>query len=347
MKKEALFRLMDCNINRAAEGLRVIEDFVRFFLENKVILDKLRDMRHRLRTLSCYEFISSREADLDIGKEFTPTFKDNIKVIIEGNTARVAEALRTLEEFAPNKEEQNLIFSLRYSFYSIEKELWEAINKKGLHSFNKLKGLYLIVDTELLNNNINFLDKLLPLIDEVNILQLRAKSLPDDEFYNWAAKIRNSRKDLCFIINDRVDIALAIGANGVHLGEKDLPVNVVKKLLGPFSIVGRTIHSLEELDRLNSARLLGLLSYIAVGPIFSSSTKPSLKPKGIQFISSVLKKVRSLNLPVFGIGGINLKNINKLKNTGLDGFAVASAILKSPDLKETLKKFTSIQQIFF
>ncbi|MDI6808989.1 MAG: thiamine phosphate synthase [Candidatus Eisenbacteria bacterium] len=155
----------------------------------------------------------------------------------------------------------------------------------------------------------------------VSMVQLRAKELTWPEFLNLAAKV----KKLCrkygvpFIVNDRIDIALASNADGVHLGDSDTSVSVARKVLGKRSIIGRTVRSADEAVR---AEYEGA-SYVSVGSIYPTKTKRVPKIVGPSGIGRVRQKVK---IPVVAIGGIGLKNARTVIRSGADGIAVVSAI---------------------
>lgn len=161
----------------------------------------------------------------------------------------------------------------------------------------------------------------------VTIVQLRAKKLPDRDFYQLAQKIKESLSPLSipFIIDDRIDIALAVDADGVHLGQKDLPVKVARHLLGPQKIIGLTANRLEEAL---SGEKEGA-DYLGIGPVFPTSTKENPAPViGPDRFKAFLSQ---LSLPVLAIGGINPERALELKTTGAAGIAISSFILQNPD----------------
>ena len=124
------------------------------------------------------------------------------------------------------------------------------------------------------------------------------------------------------MVNDRVDIAMASGADGVHLGQEDLPISAARKVLGDHKIIGASTHSVEQAQE---AEREGA-DYVAIGPVFFTATKPGLgSAKGIEIIGKVKEKV---HIPVIAIGGINSDNVEKTLKAGADGVAVISAVFK-------------------
>lgn len=174
-----------------------------------------------------------------------------------------------------------------------------------------------------------------------DILQLRAKKCPEKYLVEIGLKIKKIAEEnkVILIINNRIDIAQIIKADGVHLGQEDIPVNYARNILGKNSIIGLSTHNLFQAKR---AQLLDI-DYISIGPIFKSPTKPELKPIGIE----TLKKVKKISyLPVVAIGGINLENIHKVLSGGADTIALISAILKDKEPSVKVKLFKELLKNF-
>lgn len=163
----------------------------------------------------------------------------------------------------------------------------------------------------------------------VTMVQLREKELESGEFYREAVQIREFlRSRGCpLIINDRVDIALAVDADGVHVGQEDLPLTVVRKMLGPGKIVGVSVFTPEEA---REAEAQGA-DYLGLSPIFMTATKPELvRQIGFEGIAPIRQAVK---LPLVGIGSMNETNAFEVVRRGLDGVAVVSAICSRPDVR--------------
>ncbi|MCM8765494.1 MAG: thiamine phosphate synthase [Candidatus Omnitrophica bacterium] len=171
----------------------------------------------------------------------------------------------------------------------------------------------------------------------VDILQLRAKNSSGKYLFEIGKKLRElTRKNKkILVINDRVDIAQAVAADGVHLGQEDLPVEYARAILGKDKIIGISTHSLAQARKAH----LSKVDYLSVGPVFKSPTKPELKPLGTVFLKKIVKISR---LPVVAIGGINLKNLPEVLACGVNYVAVISSILRSKDVLETVKKFKEL-----
>ncbi len=200
-----------------------------------------------------------------------------------------------------------------------------------------LKGYYFITDSKLSRAG-NISDVKHAVAGGVKVIQYRNKDASTKQMYEEALKLKSICKDVIFLINDRLDIALSVGADGLHLGSADLPYKVARKLLGKHKIIGLTVHSVREARQ---ALKLGA-DYIGVAPIFATRTKPGAgKPKGSRLIKEIRKRV---SLPIVAIGGINLSNAKEVIAAGADGLCAISAVLTKPDVKKEIEKF---QALFF
>lgn len=163
----------------------------------------------------------------------------------------------------------------------------------------------------------------------VNLVQLREKEMSTRDFYKRAKKLKElcHRYNVPLLINDRIDIALAVDADGVHLGQSDMPIEVAKEIIGHQKIVGISAGNMEEAI---SAQKSGA-DYIGVGAVFTTNTKKDADYVSKETLSEMTKK---LHIPVLAIGGIKLDNIDHLKNTEIDGICVISDILNNDDCKK-------------
>lgn len=171
-----------------------------------------------------------------------------------------------------------------------------------------------------------------------DIIQFRDKSMPSNELLEHAIKMRKlcNKHDVLFIVNDRVDIAMLSGADGVHLGMEDISIRDARKLLGKNKIIGGTAHNLKEAL---AAEIEGA-DYIGYGHIFETKTKIKTdKPKGLKNLSDVCSKIK---IPVFAIGGIGLNNAADVMNCGAYGIAAVGSVLKSTNPVITIKKLRAI-----
>ncbi len=171
------------------------------------------------------------------------------------------------------------------------------------------------------------------------LIQLREKQLHYDDFLEQAIKIKKitAQYHIPFIINDNVEIALAVDADGVHVGQKDMQANMVRKKLGENKIIGVSVQTLEQAL---SAEKNGA-DYLGVGAVFSTSTKQDASEVSFETLQNICKAV---SIPVVAIGGINIKNIAKLKNSGIDGVAVVSAIFAQKDITKATQELVSLSK---
>ncbi len=203
----------------------------------------------------------------------------------------------------------------------------------------KLKNidLYLITDSGLTRKNA-LEDVRSASKAGVKIIQYREKNKNTLEMIKEAEKIGKlcKKNDVLFIINDRVDIALAVDADGVHLGSDDMPCSTARKILGNRKIIGLTVHNTAEAVEAERSGA----DYIGVSPVFETRTKPDAgKPGGIKFIEAVKKKIK---IPFVAIGGINETNIADVLKAGAKSVAIISAIVSRPDVEKECKKFRNI-----
>ncbi|AAL93873.1 thiamine phosphate synthase [Fusobacterium nucleatum subsp. nucleatum ATCC 23726] len=166
----------------------------------------------------------------------------------------------------------------------------------------------------------------------VKIVQLREKNISTKDFYKKALKVKEICKnyEVLFIINDRLDITQAVEADGVHLGQSDMPIEKAREILKDKFLIGATARNIEEAEK---AQLLGA-DYIGSGAIFGTSTKDNAKRLEMEDLKKI---VNSVKIPVFAIGGININNVWMLKNIGLQGVCSVSGILSEKDCKKAVE----------
>lgn len=169
----------------------------------------------------------------------------------------------------------------------------------------------------------------------IRFFQVRDKLLEDASLYKLLVRIRQlcSHTDARFIVNDRVDLALASGAAGVHLGQTDLPVDAARRILGGKAVIGISTHNREQFLRAQ----LAAVDYVALGPIFHSSTKESaIEPLGIESLQELARERR---LPLVAIGGINLENVLDVWRAGADSVAVVSDIAAAENPSSRIQSY--------
>lgn len=170
----------------------------------------------------------------------------------------------------------------------------------------------------------------------VAVVQYRRSGTSDAEWFAEAAALKKLCRRVPFLVNNRVDVALAVEADGVHLGQDDLPPAVARKLLGRGKIIGLTVHSREEARQAEAAGA----DYLGVSPIFSTQTKPDAgPPAGIQLIRQIRAAVK---IPLVAIGGINLINAPAVVQAGADALCAISAVVQAEDVRAEIGKFQSV-----
>ena len=197
-------------------------------------------------------------------------------------------------------------------------------------------SLYLVTDKS------DDVEKFLKTIEEgikggVSVVQIREKTAETLDFYNLALKVKEiTRKyNVPLIINDRVDVALAIDAEGVHVGQTDMPCDVTRKLIGDDKILGVSASTIDEAKKAEKDGA----DYIGTGAVFPTTTKgdaPKITKKDLKDV------VDSINIPVVAIGGITLDNAHKLKDTGIAGLSVVSAIMSAENPKKASEELLNV-----
>jgi len=325
-----IFQIIDANLDRAREGLRVLEDWARFGLGENDCVERIKNFRQILGKNHLEVYKQSRNYIEDECKGLTHQEQNNRKTaeqIISSNAGRVQEALRVIEEFSrlQNHELSKIASEIRYEIYTLEIDLLSLSKFKKSENILKENDLYVITDQK--ENLLEIIEKIL--IAGVKIIQHRFKTGTDKDNLQEAIYIKNLCKkyNSLFIINDRVDIAIASNADGIHLGQEDLDLKTARKLLGYSKIIG--ISANNEIDISNA--LKDGCDYIGIGPVFKTSTKKDKKPIGIEKIKTLTK---DLNIPWFAIGGIKTNNISYLKSNGFKKVALVSQLMNSEDPKE-------------
>lgn len=197
-----------------------------------------------------------------------------------------------------------------------------------------MKGYYFITDSKLSRAG-NLSDVQHAVACGVEVVQYRNKNAETRQMYEEAVRLREICRDSgsIFLINDRVDIALATDADGVHLGQSDMPCLAARKLLGQERIIGVTVHSLAEALQ---AENMGA-DYLGVSPIFQTATKLDAgKPAGIRLIEEIRGHV---DIPLIAIGGINHFNANEVVRAGADGLCAISCVVAKENVRDEILKF--------
>jgi len=346
-KQNVAWRVVDANLNRCREGLRVIEEIARFGLNSERLTGRLKDMRHRLGAAGSglqgqQQLLGNRDSEHDVGAEsFAPCEKKRLSIldIAVCNFKRVQEGLRVLEEFSKLTDENaaRAFKNLRFQVYILEKEVWQEMTERrgGVFAGDGRQGdvpgidyrLYVITDRGLAGEG-----NLLAAVEGAlkggaGVIQLREKDVPGRVFAETAKDVRRitRRYNAAFIVNDRADIALLSDADGLHIGQEDIDIEDARRLLGKDRIIGVSTHTREEAI---DAEKRGA-DYIGVGSVYETGTKRGVErilgPEAIGQIKS------EVCIPVVAIGGIDSSNAARVIRNGPDGIAVISAVMAAPD----------------
>ncbi len=329
--RHGVWRILDANANRAGEGLRVVEEFARFLLDDPHLTEHLKTLRHDLREalsdLPSDIRVTMRNTSGDVGTQITTPaegVRHSSADVVAAAWKRVEQSLRCLEEYskvvaptvAPRLE------ALRYRTYVLEKAL-----DTTRRSLERLAGarLYILLDGgESLDD---FTRRASALITAgAPILQLRDKRLDDRTLLERARRLRvlTATTATLFIMNDRPDLAYLARADGVHVGQEELRVQDVRAVVGPQMLVGVSTHSLEQAR----AAVLDGADYIGVGPTFPSTTKEFSEFPGLELLHKVSREIR---LPAFAIGGVTLERLPQVRAAGFVRVAVSAAIHQADD----------------
>ncbi len=331
----AVLRIMDAAANRSSEGLRVIEDYLRFALDDRHLTAHCKSIRHELATaldvLSADDRHAARDTPSDVGTDLTLTtehVRAGTTAVVQANFKRVEQSLRSLEEFSKTRLTTSppataaQLEQLRYRVYTLERAV--DLTRSSLERLADAR-LYVLVDARASAAELAELAESL-VAAGVPIIQLRDKALADRQRLARAHLLVDATRGTrtLFVMNDRPDLALLCGADGVHLGQEDLSVKDARRVLGPSGLIGVSTHSLEQAR----AAVLDGANYIGVGPTFPSGTKQFSEFTGIELLRSVQAEIR---LPAFAIGGIMPESLPQVLAAGFRRIAVSGAVAMAPN----------------
>jgi len=318
-------------MNRGREGLRVVEDYVRFVLDDAHLTDQVKRLRHDLTAalsgVSVGRRLAARDTQADVGTGVTTASerrREDPRGVLAANFTRLQESLRTLEEFAKilDPDLAARLEELRYESYTLQRAV--GITSDSLERLGRAR-LYVLIDGG--PSAEQFTRLVRSLVEAgVHVLQLRDKRLNDRELLDRARRLRELTRgsDTLFIVNDRADVAALSRADGVHVGQDELSVQDARTVVGPDPLVGVSTHSIEQARQ----AVLDGANYLGVGPVFPSGTKPFEEIPGLPLLRAVAAEIR---LPAFAIGGITRENLPEILSTGLRRVAVGGAVAAASD----------------
>lgn len=319
--QQVVYRILDANLDRAREGLRIIEEWCRFGLNDATLAETCKHLRQEVSKWHTPQIRAARDTPGDPGTDLSHPQEEkrsSMTSLLQANFCRVQEALRVLEEYG-KLDDANMgkVFKqMRYQVYSLESTLM------GFHRHQLLWRSHLYLVTSPADNLFDGVEAALK--GGLTLLQYREKTADDLIRLERARKLRQLCHDYgaLFIINDRVDLALAVDADGVHLGQQDMPIAVARQLLGPQRLIGRSTT--------NSQEMQGAISegadYIGVGPVYETPTKVGKAAAGLDYVRYAAK---NSPIPWFAIGGIDASNINDVMDAGAERVAVVRAIMQA------------------
>ena len=342
--KSGVLRIIDVNANRAAEGLRVVEEYLRFELQDSLLTAHCKDIRHKLSKtveglVDRHDRVCCRSTETDVGTCISADGeyeRVTVRDVVAANINRVTESLRVLEEYGKllSSDAAMCFERLRYKAYTLEKSLIPRCRARRL-----LDGavLYVLVD-EAFGFETEFWDRIGELLEaDVDVIQLRAKKTPDRMLVPVARALSARCREFAklFVVNDRPDIARIANADGLHVGQDEITVADARAVVGPDVIIGVSTHSLEQAHE----AVRDGADYIGVGPVFPSETKHFDEQVGVDLVGQVS---RQIDLPFFAIGGIDELRLPNLWQVGVRRIAVSHAIWHTSDPANTARRFKEI-----
>jgi thiamine-phosphate pyrophosphorylase len=326
-------RILDAALNRATEGLRVIEDYVRFVRDDGHLTGAIKRLRHDLAAVAgripAAERHAARDTAHDVGTAIsTPAegLRDDAWAVCQANLERAKQSLRSLEEFGKlaGPELGAAFESLRYRLYSLEAAIGRTVDAAARLADVRL---CVLIDCRASEEEFQALVGEL-ILARVGMIQLRDKHAPVRQLVERArtlmrlALVSPGFRPLV-IINDRPAVAAAVDADGVQLGQDDFLVKDARAVVGPRKLIGVSTHSITQARQ----AVLEGANFIGVGPTFPTTTKQFDVFPGLGLLRAVASEIR---LPAFAIGGIDAAKIADVLATGMSRIAVCGAVASAP-----------------
>lgn len=324
-------RIIDANANRAREAMRVMEDAARFALDDSSLSEDLKSLRHDLRAaldrLPDGWIEANRDTPGDVGTTITAEAekrRTGLAEVVIAAGKRLGEALRVIEEAGKTIDPTfaGQIEALRYRAYHLEQRL-----QLRMGTGRPRQWRICVLLTESICRK-PWEDVLHAIIDGgADCIQVREKELDGGVLAQRVARVIELARHagVSVIVNDRADIALATGADGVHVGEHDLSIHDVRRIAGRTLLVGASTHDLDEAK----AAVEAGADYCGVGAMFATALKPERAPSGPEYLRAFIE--RYPNTPHLAIGGVGPENVHRLVEAGCRGVAVSSAVCGSDD----------------
>jgi len=336
VKTESVLRILDANGNRAREGLRTAEDYIRFTTGEGRWAKRLRALRHRVteeleRIASAHRLLAARDVRSDSGhptanaEAHTPR-QDRPRDVALRGLKRGQEAIRVLEEYTRGTHIEAARRFSETRFAAYEAEQWLALCGDQAARLRDAR-LYVLLTEARCRLGLEATARA-ALRGGAEVLQLREKKLDGGEQVDRARRLRDvcAEHGALLLVNDRPDVALMSGADGVHVGQADVKPADVRRVSGERLLVGRSTHSLLEARRAIEEEEA---DYIAVGSMYETRTKEAFEMRGPGLAREVLEQ--GWDVPVFAIGGITAERIPELRSAGVRRVAVSAAVVEAQD----------------
>jgi len=334
--RKAAYRIIDANFNRGREATRVMEEYCRFALNSADLSAQCKNLRHRLcaavAEFDAGKLIASRDSQRDVGACLQvpdQMARGDLKDCFTAAAKRLPEALRALAETVQTIDSSTarLFEQLRFDCYTLEKLV--VTFSSAMERYSGVQ-LYVIITVKQITQAPHALKLAADCAaGGADCIQLRCKGIDDAELFALACemvKVCHDNGTLC-IINDRPDIAIASDADGVHLGQDDLPVDQVRHLQSEPMIIGLSTHNMVQLKE----AIAQSVTYVGIGPVYATDTKPGLEPAGLQYAASAVEMLSQTGIGHAAIGGINMENIDEVLKAGIRTVALCSPLAGASD----------------
>lgn len=327
----AIQRILDANLDRAREALRIIEEWCRFGLNDSQLAQECKQLRQELASWHTPDLRLARDTASDVGTELSHPQEErrsSLEHLLQANLCRLQESLRVLEEYGKLYQPGmgTAFKQMRYRTYVLESLLL------GYRRRQKLRESLLYLVTSPSEQLFSVVEAALQ--GGLTLVQYRDKNAED------VVRLANAEKlcQLChqysalFLLNDRADIALAVGADGVHLGQQDIPISLARQILGYHCLIGRSTTNPQEMQK----AIAEGADYIGVGPVYETPTKAGKSAAGLEYVHYATK---NSPVPWFAIGGIDLDNVGNVIDAGAKQVAVVRAIMQAKNPAELVGEF--------
>ena len=350
-------RILDANANRAGEGLRTLEEVARFILDSASLQSELKSLRHDLtvamKGLPRASLLAARNTPGDVGTQATTDTeraRANPTDIVAAAATRTQQAIRCLEEYTKAIDERlaSNFEAIRYRAYNCFARL-ELLCRNGSPRLSMLRSarLYALINAGV--SEYIMIQRIRTLASVgVGIIQLRDSAIDDRTLFERARAGSHVAREagVLWIINDRADIATAADADGVHVGQEELPVEQVRRIVGPERLIGLSTHDLAQVK----AAIASTTDYIGCGPTFPGHTKSFENYPGCDFLRQValwFSEPGVVPRPAFAIGGITAKNTNQVAGAGFGQIAVTGALAGDDAGSVAKKMLETLAQVDF